>query len=70
VRLRRAGGWAKAAETLDPPKASHLRRAARELRPAFPARAWRVDVIAIDWRPESGLVLTHFPGVLGAEVGG
>jgi putative endonuclease len=66
VRLRRAGGWVRAVESLGPSKQEHLRRAAAEIRRAFPARACRLDVIAIDWRPESGLVLTHLPGALWA----
>jgi putative endonuclease len=63
VRLRRRGGWVQAVESLDPAKQRHLRRAAGEIARAFPARAWRKDVIAIDWQPDSGLVLTHLPGV-------
>ena len=65
VRLRRQGGWVPAAGSLVPRKEAHLRRAARDLKGAFPARAWRLDVVAIDWSPDSGLVLTHLPGVLG-----
>jgi putative endonuclease len=64
VRLRRQGGWVPAAASLDAAKETHLLRAARELKAVFPARAWRVDLIAIDWQPESGLVLTHLPGIL------
>ena len=63
VRLRRRGGLVPAIASLDPQKQRHLRRAAGEIARAFPARAWRQDLIAIDWQPDAGLVLTHVPGV-------
>lgn len=63
VRLRRQGGWVPAVASLDPVKQRHLRRAAGEVARAFPARCFRQDVVAIDWQPDSGLVLSHLPGV-------
>ena len=63
VRLRRRGGWVRAVESLDPAKQRHLARAAGEIARAFPARCYRQDVVAIDWQADSGLVLTHLPGV-------
>jgi putative endonuclease len=59
VRLRRRGRLVSAIETIDGVKCRHLRRAAPEVLAAHPARACRVDVIAIDWAPEGGLTLTH-----------
>ena len=64
VRLRRRGRLASAIETIDGVKCRHLRRAAPEVLAAHPARAYRVDVIAIDWAPEGGLTLTHVRGAL------
>jgi len=64
VRLRRRGSWVPAVQSLDPAKQRHLRRAAGEIARAFPARAWRHDLVAIDWQKDSGLVLSHLPGVL------
>jgi hypothetical protein len=63
VRLRRKGAWVPAIASLDPVKQRHLARAGGEIARQFPARCYRQDVVAIDWQPEGGLVLTHLPGV-------
>jgi putative endonuclease len=59
VRTRRRGGMASAIETVNWRKRAHLTAAAARLAVLHRARACRFDVIAIDWSPESGLVLEH-----------
>lgn len=58
VRLRRRSRYGTAVETIGRQKRARVFAAAAEM--AAPrGGASRFDVIAIDWRPDGGLVLTH-----------
>jgi len=57
VRLRRRGRYGTAVETIGPLKRRRIWSAAAEL--ARACGTTRFDVIAIDYAPDGGLVLTH-----------
>ena len=57
VRLRRRSRYGTAVETIGRQKRERVFRAATEMPPR--GGGSRFDVIAIDWRPDGGLVLTH-----------
>lgn len=62
VRLRRRGRYGTAVETVGRVKQRRVWSAAGEIARAHRARgggALRFDVIAIDYEPDAGLVLTH-----------
>ncbi len=58
VRLRKRSRYGTAVETINRAKRQRIWSAAAELAAARPG-AFRFDVIAIDWQPAGGLILTH-----------
>jgi putative endonuclease len=59
VRLRRRSTFGSALESVRSHKRRRLREAARRYLARHPGRRCRFDVVAIDWRPGTGLELTH-----------
>jgi putative endonuclease len=68
VRLRRRNRFGTAIETIDYRKRRRVWSAATEIG-AVRGGASRFDVIAIDWRPDGGLVLAHVVDAIRAGEG-